>query len=251
MSIEGALRFARFAVPPNERGYCGPAREDELAAYRAEELAVDAGLRELASGFEGAWPYLELLAGAAGTDDPLDDRVVEAYWVGNELGQQVARADWGNHLTDRFGPRAGRDIGRVTATVGTGAVPHHAFHVFCVYPWVGLLREGRGGAEPLRVLDQCHVSWGTVVDRVGDELLVDGPCLTWARNTLALEGRVRRSVWLDPRLTRLGAAVVPGSIVAVHWGEVVDVLTTSQHAWLDHITRSQLELANRVGVPVL
>jgi len=251
MSLDGAVRFARFAVPPNERGYCGPAREDELAAYRAEELTADAGLSELASGFEGAWPYLELLAGAAGTEDPLDDRVVEAYWIGNELCARVATTDWGNHLTDRFGPRAGHDIGRLTTAVGVGAVPHHAFHVFSVYPWVGLLREGRGGAEPLRTLDQCHVSWGTVIDRVADELLIDGPRLTWDRGTLELGRHEHRSVWLDPRLVRLGAAITTGSVVAVHWGEVVDVLTARQHAWLDRTTRGQIALANRVGVPVL
>ena len=41
--------------------------------------------RPLHAGFAAAWPYLELIAGAHGIDDPLDERVVEAYWVGNEL----------------------------------------------------------------------------------------------------------------------------------------------------------------------
>jgi hypothetical protein len=34
-----------------------------------------------------------------------------------------------------------------------GARPHHNFHVFGVYPWVGLLRSGEI-AEPLRILHQ-------------------------------------------------------------------------------------------------
>jgi hypothetical protein len=251
MNADGAVRFARFAVPPNERGYCGPQREDELAAYRSEELPVDRGLHELASGFEGAWPYLELLAGVAHLDDPLDDRVVQAYWIGNELCPRVADLDWGNHLVDRFEPRVGRDVERLTSQVGCGAVPHHAFHVFAVYPWVGLLREGRGGSEPLRILRQCHISWGTVVDRIGDELLVDGPTLDWRHGSLTLGPHERRSVWLDPRLVRIGEVARLGSIVAVHWGEVVDVLDDRQHAWLETITRSQLTVANRTGAPVL
>jgi Family of unknown function (DUF6390) len=251
VTVAGALRFARFAVPPNGRGYCGPPREDDLAAYRAEELAVDAGLGELAAGFEGAWPYLELLAGAAGTDDPLDDRVVEAYWIGNDLCRRVTATDWGNHLVDRFGSRAGRDIERVTAGVGGTAVPHHAFHVFCVYPWVGLLRQGRGGAEPLRVLRDCHVSWGTVADRFGSDVLVDGLRLTWDGGALGLSGSELRSVWLDPRLTRLGTAVERGSVVAVHWGEIVDVLDQRQQGWLERLTRDQIDVANRAGVAAL
>lgn len=249
MTVEGGVRFARFAVPPNSRGYCGPARESELAAYRAEELPADAGLRELASDFEGAWPYLELLAGAAGTDDPLDDRVVQAYWIGNELCRRVTANDWGWHLLDRFGPRAGRNAERLTAGVGLDAVPHHSFHVFCVYPWVGLLREERGGTEPLRILRQCHVSWGTVVARVGAELVVEGPRLTWDRGTLGLGGSERRVVWADPRLVRIGNRIGPGSVVAVHWDEVVDVLDARQQAWIERITRTQIGVANNAGVP--
>ncbi len=251
MTIGGALRFARFAVPPNERGFCGPAREGELAAYRAEELEVDAGLRHLASGFEGAWPYLELLAGAAGTDDPLDDRVVQAYWIGNELCGRVASNDWGRHIIDRFRPRAGGDVERLTSGVGLGAVPHHSFHVFCVYPWVGLLRDGLGGVEPLQILRQCHVSWATVVGRSGADLVVDGPELTWDGGALELGGTLRRVVWLDPRLVRLGDEIAIGSVVAIHWNEVVDVLDRREQAWLERLTRTQIEVAGRVGVPVI
>ncbi len=248
MTIGGALRFARFAVPPNERGYCGPDRAGELAAYRAGELAVDHGLVELARGFEGAWPYLELLAGAAGVDDPLDDRVVEAYWIGNELCGRVTDNDWGLHLIDRFGPRAGRDGARVTAAVGHGAVANHAFHVFCVYPWVGLLREGRGGADPLRILRDCHISWGRVIGRCGDELIIEGPGLTWEDDRLELGPTVVRTVWLDPRLRALSTRIAVGSVVAVHWNHVVDVLDEQQRRWLDTTTRTQIGAANRAGV---
>jgi hypothetical protein len=238
-------------VPPNERGYCGPARESELAAYRCGELAFDPGLPELAAGFEGAWPYLELLAGAAGTDDPLDDRVVQAYWVGNELCRRVNDNDWGWHLVDRFGPRTGRDIERVTAGVGADAVPHHAFHVFCVYPWVGLLREGRGGTDPLRIIRQCHISWGTVVGRNGDDLVIDGPVVIWEGGILALGPDQRRVVWLDPRLVDLAERVGVGAVVAVHWDEVVDVLDHREQRWLERTTVAQMAVANRAGVPVI
>ena len=155
---------------------------------------------ELAGSFEGAWRYLELLAGAAGTDDPLDDRVVQAYWIGNELCHEATVSDWGWHLLDRFGPRSGGDVTRLTSGVGHGAAPHHSFHVFSVYPWVGLLREGRGGTEPLRIIRQCHISWGTVLERMGDELLIEGPVVTWESGGLVLGPSERRLVWLDPRV---------------------------------------------------
>ncbi len=251
MTVDGALRFARFAVPPNALGYCGPAGTTELAAYRSGELTYDAGLVELAHAFEGAWPYLELLAGAIRSDDPLDDRVVEAYWIGNELCGRVETNDWAWHLVDRFGPRAGNELDRVTAGVEAGGLPHHAFHVFCVYPWVGLLREGRGGREPLDIVRQCHVSWGSVVDRIDDVALIDGPTLTWDRTGLARGPSERRSVHVDRRLSAVDAAVTPGAVVAVHWGEVVDVLDGRQQIWLERVTRDQIAVANLAGAPLL
>ncbi len=79
----GALRFARYAYPPNELGYCGPAGAGEFMGITADD--AEAEVRRRARLFEGAWHYLEVIAASAGIDDPLDDRVVEAYWVGNEL----------------------------------------------------------------------------------------------------------------------------------------------------------------------
>src|SRR5512139_1310757 len=68
--MTGDALFARYAFPPNELGYCGPADTavDELVA-RARE-------------FDGAWPYLRAIADAAGVGDPLDIDVVRTYWVG-------------------------------------------------------------------------------------------------------------------------------------------------------------------------
>ena len=139
----GALRFARYAYPPNELGYCGPDASRQLLEQVAAGVD-DRDLRRLLRGFEGAWPYLQLIAAANGIGDPLDDRVVEAYWVGNDLLDRVGPRLMGDSLETRF-----RGPGR--AAVGPpgrhrcrrAPLPHHSFHVFGVYPWFGLLREGR------------------------------------------------------------------------------------------------------------
>ena len=99
-----------------------------------------------------------LIAGANGIADPLDPRVVEAYWVGNELLDRVGRAD---ARAARRGPlprpASGGAGEHVVDAVAAGAVPHHCFHVFAVYPWLGLLRTGIVD-EPLHVLDQCRTT---------------------------------------------------------------------------------------------
>ncbi len=70
------------------RATAAPTRPRTLLEYGAAG-ASDGGLAELARTFEGAWPYLSLIAAANRIDDPLDPRVVEAYWVGNALLDRV------------------------------------------------------------------------------------------------------------------------------------------------------------------
>ena len=84
----GPLLFARYAYPPNELGYCGPTDPGALLESASDGFDL-AELAHLATGFAGAWPYLELIAGCNGIADPLDARVVEAYWVGNPLLEKV------------------------------------------------------------------------------------------------------------------------------------------------------------------
>lgn len=246
MSTLGATMFARFAFPPNLEGYCGPAEPDLLFAYGAGLQSPDAGLVTLARAFEGAWPYLELLNASATIDDPLSEQVVEAYWIGNPLLARVDTGNWGNHLADRFGPRRGRSVDLITAGVGEGAVPNHAFHVFGVYPWLGLLRDGIGGVEPLRVLDRCRIRWGSVLDTDGDQATVRSQPLAWTGGSLSLGDPVVEKAQCGEG-GGLAGALARGDTVALHWDWVCQRLSSTQSRWLERVTRSQLEVVNRTA----
>ena len=106
MTTRGALQFARYAYPPNALGYCGPDAPDALLEQVAAQV-VDGALCEAARGFEGAWPYLELIAHCNHGGDPLSPAVVEAYWVGNGLLDQVTVRELGDSCEQRFRPRVG------------------------------------------------------------------------------------------------------------------------------------------------
>ena len=69
---------------------------------------VDQGLVQLVQAFSGAWPYLELISAGCDIRDPLDQRVVEAYWVGNELLDRVPIGKLGDSMAERF-RQAGRE----------------------------------------------------------------------------------------------------------------------------------------------
>lgn len=262
--IPGPVRFARFAYPPNVLGYCGPDDHRALLEQGAAGPAIggddgggavdgervegrahdDGGLRALARGFEGAWPYLELIAAANGIADPLDDRVVEAYWIGNPLLERVPARLLGASMEDRFKGPAARGWEHLAAEVGCGARPHHQFHVFAVYPWVGLLRAGHTGPA-LGVLDRCRIRWGRVLTVTGGEAVVRFRPLTWDGRHLALgPAREETAVVADDGygfVRGLGA----GDWVALHWDWVCERLTPAGLRALRRITADQLELVNR------
>jgi hypothetical protein len=233
----GPLLFLRYALPPNERGLCGPADTPALRRYTGSG-AMGGELTALIQGFEGAWPYLELIAAANGIADPLDARVVAAYWVGNALLDRVDVASYGASLEERFRARAGRGWTPIAAAVPAGAVPHHSCHVFCVYPWTGLLREGR--TEPsLRILDSCRISWGWVI--TPDPLVVLRRPLTWNDRTgvLAL-GQPAPT----PAAPGFVTGLQPGDWVSLHWGCVCDRLTSSQVHALRYYSDLHLKLTS-------
>jgi hypothetical protein len=239
----GALLFARYAFPPNELGYCGPSDSQQLFGYGANGIA-DRGLAALARQFEGAWPYLELIAGATGIPDPLDHRVVEAYWVGNPLLDQVGVTALGNSMEQRFRKHIGRQFTLLAEGALAGGVPHHSFHVFGVYPWVGLLGDDRIATKALEVLDRCRVRWGQVAGVTGDQVLVRSRPLTWDGQRLGLGEPVVETARYAVDGSGFVDRLVPGDWVSLHWDWVCDRLGHRQLANLRRYSARQLEITN-------
>lgn len=231
--VSGPLRFARFAFPPNQLGYCGPGDADGLTAFAGGDGSegVD-GVRHLARGFEGAYPYLQLLAGANRRDDPLDADVVEAYWIGNELLDRVSLHDFGTSIDERFRKRAGGNWGWLEDRIPLG-VANHSFHVLHAMPWAGLMRDGVVD-EPLGIVDRCRISWATVLDRQspGRAVVARQP-LVWSGSTL---------VYGEPSIESVSTTfdVAPGDTVAVHWDWICERLSERQLGWLRSLTDRQL-----------
>jgi hypothetical protein len=120
--------------------------------------------------------------------------------------------------------------------VPRGAVPHHGFHVFGVYPWLGLLRAGLRGPA-LEVLDRCRIGWGRVQARAGERTVVRTRPLTWDGTRLGLGPPVPRVV--------TGGVGVPGNWVSLHWERSCEVLTPARLVALRRSTAHQLAVSNR------
>ena len=242
MSVAGVLRFGRYAFPPNQLGYCGPDDHDALLGYVVNRRA-DQGLVELGRRFEGAFPYLQLIAHSNGIDDPFDPRVVEAYWIGNRLLANVDMGEFRDSLQERFGPRMGPEALRwLVSKPVAGATPHHNFHVFEVYTRAGMM-NGEASGPLLEVMDSCRISWGTVVEVRPDQLVVSRSPLQLVDGKLAL-GSPREEL-----ATAAGGGYVGNvsrdDVVSMHWSWACEVLKPDELMRLQSATRSALALCNR------
>jgi hydrogenase maturation factor len=242
--MDGPQLFLRFAFMPNRLGYCGAEDHQALLEYGIEGRS-DRGLVELAEQFDGAYPYLQLIARANGIADPLDTRVVEAYWLGNELIERVDMGALYASLEERFRGRTKPEDWRwLAAKAPAGARPHHSFHVLDVFPRVGLMRSGAAD-HVLRTIEQCRIRWGRVLHAEGPVLQIEVSPLVLRGGKLEFGTRHVEAVarWVDGRGFVNGAS--EGDWVAVHWGWACDVLSPRQRANLAYYTRLHVALANQ------
>lgn len=240
----GERLFARYAYPPNELGYCGPDGPDDSAQLLSAAAGGSGEVRARAKHFAGAWIYLQLIADAGGIDDPLDERVVEAYWIGNELLEAVDPGVFASTVRAAF-------VGEVGADWRTLQLParrpraHHSFQVFAVYPWVRMLDRGDTAR---RVLDRCRIRTAEVRSVSAEYVDVVSRPLTWRAGRLGLgHGSVERVRWsTQGRVLSGERRLAEGDRVALHMDWMCDRLTAEQAEACDRLTLDQLALTNEV-----
>ncbi len=252
MTASGLQLFARYAYPPNQRGYCGPDQAGTLLEYAATGV-TDPGLAEMARAFHGPLPYLTVMSQVTGIADPFDRRLVEAYWVGNSILDRVDVAAFARVLDDGFRHRMGGGWGFFEETIPAGGVPHHSFHVLAVYPWVGMLRGDTGAA--IDVLDRCRIRWGTVLAVHDEVAVVSCRPLLWDGRILHLGVERAETVNLGAGGLSLAGSVTVGDVVSLHWDWVCDRLEPGGVEQLRRYTMRHLDIVNnrltRAGVAMV
>jgi len=238
--LRGTTRFIRYAFMPNRLQYCGGDDNRTILDYAVADVR-EAPLVGMLKKFTGALPYLALIARGNGIADPFDERVVEAYWLGNELLDKVEATALYDDLRARYGKQLSPKVmDRVAAKAPAGARPHHSFHVLDVWR-----QADREKADVLAMVDSCRISWGTVTGIDGGELIVQ-------RAPVVLrDGKLELDPPRSERVTRMleGQGFVAdakaGDIVSIHWSWACEVLTQAQQRTLERYTRFHLALASQ------
>jgi len=238
--LRGTTRFIRYAFMPNRLQYCGGDDNRTILDYAVADVR-EPPLVGMLKKFTGALPYLSLIARGNGIADPFDERVVEAYWLGNELLDKVEAMALYDDLRARYGKQLSPKVmDRVAAKAPAGARPHHSFHVLDVWR-----QADREKADVLAMVDSCRISWGTVTRIDGGELIVQ-------RAPVVLrDGRLELDPPRSERVTRMleGQGFVAdakvGDIVSIHWSWACEVLSLAQQRTLERYTRFHLALASQ------
>src|SRR3989344_7944280 len=174
MDRSGLLTCSAYASPPNSLHYCGPEKQNDLLGYQQEQTS-DRGLAEIIAEFQTLYPYLTLIAYENNIRDPFDPRVVEAYWIGNDLLTNVSMNKFYYHLRDTLKLKnkvKPKDLELLFGKLDDGMLPHHTFHVLNVFT-----RTGHHSVQhTLETMDACRIGWGTVIQN-SSQLTADGKTL--------------------------------------------------------------------------
>jgi len=240
VDTKGLTLCSRYSFAPNSLHFCGPERQKDMLGY-VSQAEADGGLVDILNRFETLYPYLVLIASENRIKDPFDPRVVEAYWLGNNLLGSVHTRSLIKHLDDTVGLKQklpNKKFSSMMDEVVERGVPQHNFHVMNVYVRTGHLAI----PHTLTTMNECRISWGKVIECVHPNYIVETQPLTYQHNRLALgavEKKAVMSVGVKPHV---------GDWVSIHWGYLCDRITDRQRENLAYYTKRALLGANRSHV---
>lgn len=240
--LSGSILWVRYSFAPNRFHYCGPDSNLTLFEYAVNKTS-DGGLEQILSHFEAAFPYMDFIASENQINNPFDWRVVEAYWLGNNLLANVNIEKFYRHLKERFKKRTDAKVFEsIVGKLPAGAKPNHAFHVLEIFRQLGSSR-GINFGPVINTINNCLISWGEIV-------AIDQDTLKIKHQPLVLD---KKLFWGPPEIKQieykfLGKTFLEnpqiGDWISFHWNWACEILTERQLKNLQRWTLWQLKIAN-------
>ena len=221
---------AKYSFMPNKLNYVEHCDADRIIFdYCCGHKKSYKMARELIESMESVNIFLRLIAEKNNLKE-LSRKVVEAYWIGNELLDSINGSDIKKALKKELKPEVARLLSK---KVPSNAVPHHSFHVFHI--------NAVSGAQIFfSNIDNCRIH-SAIVSDVGKGTLVVSykPLVKLGR--IEQKQDVEKKISYNPKLVK-GLAV--GDIIAVHWNLAIDKLTKKQAESLDEYTQINIRAMN-------
>ncbi len=226
--MNGAGLAARYGFPPNSLGYCG--KDSFTEALRGHLAGGDTGAVETElKKFKAHFAYLSLIARENGKK-PFDPDVVEAFWIGNGLLDNVSRESLRSFIVkDLFSPGSSRASG-LARSLPEGLLPHHSFNSL----YIRFLSDSV--ERSVENLDSCCITWGKV-------LSVSKNSVSMMRNSISSDGKgfvirpVECTVMLEKNGIRFLDDVSEGDVLSVHWSMAIEKLSEERVNNLERYTK--------------
>lgn len=237
MNQSGILSCSRYAFRPNKLNYCGPDENKYLFEY-LEAGEDDGGLAGILKKFETLYPYLRLIAHGNKTENIFGSEISEAYWIGNDLLENVKMARLYEHLSEGLKLKKKllpQELRILSGKMPQGANPHHSFHVFNIWQRTGHIEN----PHTLFTMDECRVGWGEVKQADKEIITVLYEPIVYNNGRLAFGAPVLKKIFRE-----LPGEVRIGDWISFHWSSFCEVLSPKNLMNLRKWTAINLELAN-------
>ncbi len=230
---DGIELQAKYSYVPNSFGYCGPKSFYAIYdLYQKGEVDIWDLKKELEK-FVIPMSYLKLIASSNGKEI-FDYEVVEAFWIGNQLLQNVKFDDLKNfiiHDLVKVGLKKNRAI-QLSENLPKNLVPNHFFHVLYIQFITDKVKRHLGN------FDNCHIGWGRVKHAGDNYLKLDYfPLLKKSGQYYIGKGskKVLKGFVKNP---------LAGDFISVHWGSAIQKLTERQLRNIEYYTNLNLKRIN-------
>jgi len=239
-------RFLNYSYEPFRLHFCGPQDEPSqkiVDDYLKGRKISFARLKKIAEQFVGVYPYLKLIA-AKNNLKPLDEKVIEAYWLGNDLLKQVTTDDLKKLIREDFvgpGKLSLAQAEKLVQHLPERSLAHHSFHVL----YVGSVTQTVNLVGKL--LDLCRVSWGKT-QSLKRKTQSYGSLIVKYRPLIIRSNEIRLSKDETEKEIKWNQKILPkvlqGQLVSFHWDLAAEVLSEDQAHWLEKCTVRNIEAVN-------
>lgn len=258
---QGLILFARYAFAPNYFKYCGPDRNKDIGEALKGNFDQQE-LRKVLNHFGAAVPYLNLIARSNHITDPFDQKVVEAYWLGNSLLFNVPNQAVYRHLVEKVKKRAKSNWPNLELEIKLGIKPNHSFHVLDIYRIAGFTMDGTRGLPVIELINNCMISWGKVSQITNHKSFLDSARKRQITNKIQItklqscevEVKSQKIVVRNKKFVseqdiknvqNVGFNIKSGDLVSIHWGFVCDKISERQAKNLEFWTKYHLKITNQ------
>ncbi len=243
-SMEGIMLCSRYSFGPNRLHYCGPDANREMASL-IESGESDIGLAHILKQFQTLYPYLRHIARANNIENPFNRKVVEAYWIGNELLETIEKRTLHNFLIDDLHIKDkvdNKEFRWIEEKIGQGALPHHSFHVLNIWRHN---KDAKNIAQKLESMNECCITSGTVTSVFGPSITVSSKLITYSKGRFSMGEPIIRVLTRQLESEYDIEQIKIGQIVSIHWGVPCEVITEKQRKVLEKYTLKNIAFANQ------